>query len=118
MLDRNTHLRHICVDLCFSTQSEPWSEAQQGRRWSVGHRHSRVKLVTALKSSPDSMLADKIEDRMNRCLSPAKHVLMLCWSGKIQVQATGRAPPGLLLKKRRAASPAHDYKPYNPQRST
>ena len=45
-----TQLLHPCyhrlrIDHYFSTQSEPWRWVQHRWGWSVGHRHSRVKLV-------------------------------------------------------------------------
>ena len=68
-------------------------------------------LVETFKVSRDPKFVEKLEDIVGLYMSPPEHALVLCCDEKSQVQALDRTQPGLPLKKGRAQSMTHDYKP-------
>ena len=59
-------------------------------------------LMRGFKVSRDPKFVEKLEDIVGLYMSPPEHALVLCCDEKSQVQALGRAQPGLPMKKWRA----------------
>ena len=107
-----------------TTQSKPkaashWSTRKMAAELGVSaasvSRHWRANglkphLVKGFKISRDPKFVEKLEDSVGLYLSPPEHAVVLCCDEQSPVQALDRTPPGLPLKKGRAATMTHDYK--------
>src|SRR5258705_6719920 len=68
-------------------------------------------LVETFKVSRDKNFAAKVEDVVGLYLYPPDRALVFCVDEKSQIQALDRTQPGLPMKKERAGTITHDYKP-------
>src|SRR5438270_12506924 len=66
--------------------------------------------VRAFKISNDPNFADKLKEVVGLYVDPPAHAVVLSIDEKSQIQALDRTQPGLLMKKRRCATMAHDSK--------
>jgi transposase len=70
------------------------------------HRCRRFKL------SNNPKFVDKLRDVVGLYVDPPAHAIVLSVDQKSQIQALDRTQPGLPLKKARAGTMTHDYKPH------
>lgn len=110
--------------VALTPQSKPaapthWSTRTMAEKLGISSarvsRHGRANglkphLVRGFKVSRDPKFVEKPEDIVGLYLSPPAHALVLCCDKKSPVPALDRTPPGLPLKKGRAATMTHDYK--------
>jgi transposase len=69
------------------------------------HRMRQFKL------SNDPKFVKKLRDVVGHYVDPPAHAIVLSFDEKSQIQALDRTQPGLPLKKSRAGTMTHDYKP-------
>lgn len=107
-----------------TTQTTPknathWSARTMARAVGVSERSVRrvwrahglkPHRLETFKVSRDPRFIEKLTDVVGLYLNPPEHALVLCGDEKSQVQALDRTPPGLPLKKGRAATMTHDTK--------
>lgn len=79
------------------------------RHWRANGLKPHV--VRGFKVSRDPHFVEKLEDIVGLYMSPPEHALVLCCDEKSQIQALDRTQPGLPIKKGRAQTMTHDYKP-------
>ena len=68
-------------------------------------------LVDTFKVSNDPAFAEKVEDVVGLYLDPPDKAVVFSVDEKSQIQALDRTQPGLPIKKGRAGTMTHDYKP-------
>ena len=68
-------------------------------------------LVETFKLSRDPKSLEKLTDVVGLYLNPPDKALVFCVDEKSQIQALDRTQPGLPMKKGRAGTTTHDYKP-------
>src|SRR5512145_221400 len=68
-------------------------------------------LTRTFKISRDKHFVEKLYDVVGLYLNPPDKALVLCVDEKSQIQALDRTQPGLPMKKGRAGTMTHDYKP-------
>ncbi len=70
----------------------------------------RPHLVRRFKLSNDPQFAAKLKELVGLYVNPPDHAIVRSVDEKSQIQALDRTPPGLPMKKGRAATMTHDYK--------
>jgi transposase len=86
------------------------SEASVRRIWRA--HGLKPHLVDTFKISRDPQFAEKLEDIIGLYLNPPQQAIVFSVDEKSQIQALDRTQPGLPMKKGRAGTMTHDYKPY------
>src|SRR5271168_3065452 len=71
----------------------------------------RPHQIRQFKLSNDPQFAAKVRDIVGLYVNPPEHAVVLSVDEKSQIQALDRTQPGLPLKKGRAGTMTHDYKP-------
>jgi transposase len=69
-------------------------------------------LVRRFKISNDPQFEEKVADVVGLYMNPPDKALVLCVDEKSQIQALDRTQPGLAMKKGRAGTMTHYYKPH------
>ena len=68
--------------------------------------------ISTFKISNDQEFAEKLEAIVGLYISPPENAIVFSCDEKSQIQALDRTQPGLPMKKGRAATMTHDYKPH------
>src|SRR6201997_3801368 len=72
----------------------------------------RPHLVRQFKLSNDPQFAAKLKEIVGLYVNPPNHAIVLSVDEKSQIQALDRTQPGLPMKKGRAGTITHEYKPH------
>ena len=71
--------------------------------------------IKQFKLSRDPSFVEKANDIVGLYVHPPEHAIVLSVDEKKQIQALDRTQPGLPMKKGRAGTMTHDYKPARPR---